>query len=267
MSIGGAGFRIVHSGHGFPMSYWYPVAAVGGSANTVMVGQIVKMVDGSGVAPLAAAAANTTVGTRPFGIVIGLNSRTPSSNSTYSTEQGTQVITQATELARDFFGAEGMYSKSDPQLLAKVAILTQETVVEGNIMKTAYGTAPGVVTVTTANATGVTMVHGSADMTTIANNNIYYCRTGLNAGLYRSSNSTSATTPTFLVPFPYAIAVGDTFCISSVGLGSRQHLNTDALSMYVDNGNALSDYFFVDTYQVDLSVAGQERIQFRFAEL
>lgn len=263
MSIGGAGFKIVHSGHGEPKIYSFPVAAVGGSANTVMVGQIVKYVDGSGIAPMGASSANTTQSVFPFGIVVAVNNRTPVSNSTYSTEYGTQVITQATELARDYFGAEGMWSKSDPQLLAKVAIIERSSVIEGPIMKTAYGTAPGILTVSTANATGVTMVHNSGDMTYAANNCLYYCRTGLNAGLYRGSNSTSATTPTFLVPFPYAIAANDTFVASAVGLGTRQKINFDALSMYVDNAAAVTDYYPADVLQIDLSTAGQERVQFR----
>ena len=263
MSIGGAGFKIVHSGHGSPMVYSYPVAAVAGTANTVYEGQLVKYIDGSGIAPLGTFTGNTTQATFPFGVVVGLNNRTPVSNATYG-NYGTQQITQATELARDFFGSTGMFNKSDPQLTAKVALIDPSTVVEAPIFKSAYGTAMGVLTVTTANSAGTTMVHNSADMTTIANQNIYYCRTGLNAGLYRGSNSTSATTPTFLVPFPYAIAVGDTFVASSVGLG-RQLLNIDSIGMYVDNANALANYCNVDVIQVDLSTAGQERIQFRFA--
>jgi hypothetical protein len=263
MSIGGAGFSIVHSGHGFPVTQWFPVAATGGSANTVLIGQIEKYTDATGVEPMGASSANTTQAVFPFGITIGVNRRTPTSNSTYSTESGTQAITQATELARDYFGAEGMWIKSDPQLLARIALIDRNTVIQGPIMKTAYGTAPGVVTVTTANSAGTTMVHGAADMTTAANNNLYYCRTGLNAGLYRGSNSTSATTPTFNVPWPYAIAVGDTFCISSVGLGTRQKINFDALDMYVDNAAAVTNYYVADVLQIDLSTAGQERVQFR----
>jgi hypothetical protein len=219
--------------------------------------------DGTGVDPMGSSSANTTQSVFPFGIVVAVNNRTPVYNTTYNTDYGTQVITQATELARDYFGAEGMWSKSDPQLMAKVVLIERSSVIQGPIMKTAYGTAPGVVTVTTANATGVTMVHGAADMTTAANNNIYYCRTGLNAGLYRGSNSTSATTPTFNVPWPQAIAVGDTFCISSVGLGTRQEINFDAQCMYVDNAAAVTNYYPADVLQIDLSLAGQERVQFR----
>ena len=259
----GPGFRIVEGSSGVPSRKWFPVSYVGGAAQTVYVGQLVKLVDGDGVAPLPNAAAGPAV-IYPFGIITALNKRTPTYDSTYKTNYGISVASQADELARDYFGAEGMTGKGEPALMAKVALIEATSVIEGPVMKTAYGTAPGILTMTTGSAAGLTgFVHNTADSTLVTLNNMYYCRSGLNAGLYRSSYAGSATTPTFRRAWPYATAIGDTFVASNFGLG-RQAIDFNSVGMYIDNGAALTNYYAVDVLSIDLKTAGQETAQFRF---
>lgn len=257
------GFSIIEGGSGVPSQKWFPVSCVTGTGATVYEGQLVKLVDGDGIEPLTNAGAGPAV-IYPIGIITGLNKRTPTYNSTYKAASGTAVATQALELARDFAFAEGMTSKGEPSLMAHVALIDSTTIVEGPIMVTAFGTAPTLLTMTTGSAAGITgFVHNTADMAFPTLNNTYFCRSGLNTGLYRSSYATSATNPTFYRPFPYATAIGDTFCGVNVGMG-RTKMDFDAVGMYINNAAALSSYYAVDVLSMNLTKAGQEKAQFRF---
>jgi hypothetical protein len=257
------GFKIVE---GTPSEKWFPISAgTGPTGNTCYIGQIVKWQTG-GILPLGAAAANPDVTYFPFGIVTGITDRNGGTfSSTYQAVGTSQVITQATALARDFFGQEGMWAKNQANTIVKVAILDPTCVIEGPIKNAAIGTAPGVVTCTTASTDGLSsMVHGNADVATVANNNMYYCRSGANAGFYNSSYAASQTTPTFYTPWQYDWAVGDTFCVTNVGLG-RQKIQFDSASMWIENSAALTSYYFmVDVLSMDLSQSGKESAQFKF---
>jgi hypothetical protein len=110
------------------------------------------------------------------------------------------------------------------------------------------------------------MVHSASDgagANMVNGQNMYYCRTGNNQGIYRSANvATSQTTPTFVTPWPNVWAVGDTFAVTTFGLG-RQKMQIDALSMYISNADPAA-YAWVHVLSMDLRVAGQESAQFRF---
>jgi hypothetical protein len=259
----GQGFRVVE---GPQTSKWYPV----GAANTVYQGQIVKF-SAVGVAPLGAAVDGPEAAANgvPFGIVTAVNNRVPTSNSTYSAEYGTQVATQATLLARDYFGVEGMWGKGDGKLFAHVQLLDPTSVIEGPIANSAYGTSPSVVTCTTADSNGLSgMVHGAGDAANYsANNAMYYCRSGNNKGVYMQASSiATATTPTFTQPWPKIWAVNDTFVLINVALG-KQKMQLDAQSMYIENSSNMNtgNYYPVDVLSMNLAVQGQCTAQFRFA--
>jgi hypothetical protein len=264
----GPGFRIVE---GPQDAKWFPIA----TANTVMVGQIVKYsanTAGQGVMALGASttAGEVTANGVPFGIVIAVNNRTPLSNSTYSTQYATQVNTQAGVLARDYFGVEGMFGKGDPMAMALVEILTPISVIEGPIMKTSYGTAPGIVTCSSVDTNGLTgMVHSAGDAAAYEpGNNMYYCRSGNNTGIYRSANAVvSNTTPTFEQPWPYCWTANDTFAMTNFGLGRNRIQLQATYGMYIDNAanvTAGGYHFKVFVLSMDLTKAGQETAQFRF---
>lgn len=261
-SVGSPGFRIVE---GTPSVKWYAVQ----NSATVYIGQIVQHCT-CGVAVLDAAndAPQAAANGVPFGIVIGINNRTPTSNSTYSADYGTQVSTLATAAARDWYGVEGMWGKSDNQLFAKVALIDSTSIIEGPIFDTTYGTAPTVVTCTTADSNGLSgMIHSAGGAANYAAYNaMYYCRSGNNKGIYRQPSAVATmTTPTFVQPWPNIWTVGDTFVVTGIGLG-KQKLQTDAYSMFIDDNanNYGGSYFPVFVVSMDLATAGQETAQFRF---
>jgi hypothetical protein len=257
-----SGFKIVE---GTPSVKWFPVSCgTAPTSNTVYEGQIVQFATG-GVIALGAEDAGPVVSKYPFGIVVGTNNRTPLYNTTYNAQYITSVITQATLAARDFAFVEGMFPKSFPQAMAKVALIDPTCVIEGPIRNGGATTAPGVVTCTTASTDGLTsMVHGAADVALLANNNMYYCRSGADRGFYNMSYAGSQTTPTFYSPWPYDWTVGDTFVAINFGLG-RQKIALDSTSQWINNAGALSNYYLVDVVSMDLTKAGEEKAQFRFS--
>jgi hypothetical protein len=70
----------------------------------------------------------------------------------------------------------------------------------------------------------------------------------------------------FLQPWPSALTIGDTFCLTNFGLG-RQKLQLEATySMYIDNAANTTGgaHFLADVLSMDLTTAGMETAQFRF---
>jgi len=236
----------------------------GPTATTVYHGQIVYN-PYDGVKTIIAAVAKPEIVCYPLGIVLGGNNRTPLFNSTYNANYISSVITQANLLAREFFGVEGMYSKGEPQAMAKIAVLDRSCVIEGPIAGTTVSTAPEVVTCDAVDTDGLTgMTHSALSWTPTANNNMFYCRSGKNMGLYRMSYAASTTTPTFYSPWPYSWVVGDTFAVVPVGIG-RQYLEFyGGLGLWVSSTDDLTHAYAVEVIKLDLSVAGRETIQFKF---
>jgi hypothetical protein len=250
-------FKIVK---GNPIVDWFPVA----QGATVYVGSIVELAAGDGVSCIGAASGGDV--TPMFGIVIGTDAYPGNAvyNSTYNTEYITAVTTQAAVAARSPGFHGGMVPIGDKAVYVKVALLDRTCVVEGNIYETTSGTAPTVVTCTTASTDGLaSMVHGALTVTTRAYYNMYYCRSGANRGIYRISYAASTTTPTFYIAWPEDWAVGDTFAVVHVGLG-RTKIMFNTVSTCIENGLDLNtNYYVVDCLNMDLSVAGKEKAQFK----
>jgi hypothetical protein len=200
-------------------------------------------------------------------VVIGTNNKEPVYDATNKCEYVTSVVTQATQVARKYALNEGMYTKGDPQAMVKVAVIGADTVLKGRIFKSAYGTAPtvGTNTVTSGDGLGITCAVAGTGCTGIAYNTTYYCRTGSNMGMYRIGYDTGTTLQahTFYIPFPYDIAIGDTFCAVNVAVGHTL-LTFDALGLYVDGQAAQSASNRVQVLELDLTVPGQEYVLFRF---
>jgi len=203
------------------------------------------------------------------GVVVGINNRTPVYSATYSANYVTGLTTQATQLARDVILNKGMYAAGDPQVLVDVAMIDVTSLIEGPIYNAAYGTAPTLLTSTTAETTGWTSVGATnaCEFTPVANVCTAYCRTGLNAGLYRVTSDTSTTAPTVTTAFPYDVAIGDTFVrvplkqgVSNIYIGG-----SDVPALYINSSlGAATDYFGVIVEELDLTEAGKEKALFRF---
>lgn len=262
-----AGFEIVEGGS---RPIWMPVDYGSGGAATVYEGQLVvagAVATCQGVKGWTPAGnADTTADQVPFGVVLGLNNKTPLYNSTYGA-YGTSVGTQATLLARDWRLAEGMWAKGDPALMALVAPITPATILKGRIFDSTWGTAPTLQTVTTGSTDGLGFTGTTAGFTPVAYNATYYCRTGANKGLYRVSYDTSATVHTFYLPFPYDIAIGDTFVAANIGLGTVK-MCLGGGGCFIDNNAAVgSDYLWADVLELNLETAGSEYAIFRINPL
>jgi hypothetical protein len=242
-------------------------------ASTYYIGQIVTIIGASKaniagtIKPLAvpAGVADTTNFQIPFGIVVGFNDRTETSDATGIYATG--VLTQAAQLARTYFGAEGMYAKGDPQLLVQVERIFPHTLIRGNIYNAALGTAPTVVSDTGgADTTGYTTAGttGACDFTPVANVCSIYCRSGRNAGLYRTTNDTSTTAPDVTVAFPYDVALGDTFVRVPLKQGLSQ-IYIGGPGLYIDCSLTATNNFMVFVEGLNLENAGKETADFTFA--
>jgi len=259
-------FKIASSGPQ-PATLWMPMD-YDTDGNTLYVGQLVET-NGDGVREIDVASGtyDTTGNTVMLGVVIGENNATPVYDTTYKVNKITSVATQAAQLARSWTGAEGhMYPKGDPQPLVQVALITPETIIEGSIYNAAYGTAPTVLTTTTGSTAGLTgMVTNACEFTPVADLATQYCRTGANRGLYRVTTDTSTVSPTNAVAWPYAVAVGDTFVRVPFRQGAS-YIYIDSLGMYVDSSaSPATNYYGVTVVDMDLSIAGEEKVWFRFA--
>jgi hypothetical protein len=158
-----------------------------------------------------------------------------------------------------------MYSKGDPQALVQVARIDATTQIKGSIFLTTYGTAPTVLTSTTASTTGDGFTTNAMGFAGIADYQTFYCRTGANAGLYRISETTSQTVHTFQVPWPYDVAIGDTFVAAPVRKGhGRMQSDTDCTFINSTSPYTTHNYNVIYDH-IDLRFAGQEYAIFRFA--
>ena len=255
-------------------TYW--VAADGSS--TYYVGQIVSVIAASAaqtygtVLPLAvpAGAFDATNLQVPCGIVTAINDRKPTYDSTTGLQTVTgSYLTKAAQAARDWTGAEGMYVKSDPQVLLQITEILPQTIIRGTIFNAAYGTAPTLLTNTGTDTTGGTTAFATnaCDFTNVAKCGTIYCRTGTNAGIYRISKDTSTTAPSVNTAFPNNIAVGDTF----VRVPFKQGASTIYIGgpgLYVDCSKnpviAGTTLFGAFVYNLNLAVSGSEYVDFRF---
>ena len=265
------GFQVIEA----PLrNIWVPLGCVtADTADTFYEGQIVMsnaalgQPAGEGLSPLGTASGHSdaTVKNVPFGVILAFNDAAPTYNSTYKGQSCTSVTTQAQQLARDFRGVEGMWAKGDPQPFAKVAVIGPSTILKGPIFLATYGVAPTVYTNTAADSTGATITTVATTMTPIVYNTTWYCRSGANKGLYRVAYSTSTTSHTFYVHWPYGIAVGDTFvpvCLRPFGTSIS---NFDAESTFIEaQPTTGTNDFSLDVLDIDLSVAGAEYATFKF---
>jgi hypothetical protein len=220
------------------------------------------------VVPLAvpAGVADTTNFQVIAGVVTGFNLRTPVRDATTGLDTATGSVTQAAQLARDWAGNGGMYAIGDPQLLVKVALINLGTLLEGPIFNAAYGTACAIVTDTGgADTTGYTTAGttGAAPFTPVANICTIYCRTGANAGLYRTTNDTSTTAPDTTTAFPYDVVLGDTFVRVPLKQGLSE-VYIGGPGLYIDQSLTATNNYHIICKKIDLTTSGSEKAQFWF---
>ena len=259
--------------HGSPQTIWCPMS----DAVTLYVGGMV-MHDTTGplqgVEPLdqASGAFNLTNSDVPFGVVIGTNRKSPLYNTTYNCEYITSPAAADPHdgSANDYVGVEGPWAKGDPVAMVKVAVITPSTVLRAPLYATAYGTAPALLTATNTNANGTGITTNAADFTSIAQNlQTIYCRSGANAGSYRTTYDVSSTVHTWYVAMKSDIAIGDTFVMAPVRFQSMSTVQFDSAATYIECDNAPvlagTARWGITVLRLDLSVAGSEYCEFMFS--
>jgi len=133
------------------------------------------------------------------------------------------------------------------------------TLMKAPIYNAAWGTALTVQTNTVASSGGVTITDTNNLITDIIDDKATaYCRTGANRGIYRPvSTTTSTSVSTVAVPFPNAIAVGDTFVIASCVLGHGS-MNFPTSADCIDGNHALAAFYSVYYHEINLEESGKE---------
>jgi hypothetical protein len=268
-----AGFDVVEH----PLrTIWAPVDYTNSTAQTLYVGQLVAMAGvvlskGPGVSAYTSTTAPLAY--RPFGVVVGTNNKEPLFDSTYKAEYIVSVKSQSEQLARkNSLGGDGggMFHPAETQAMVKVAVIGFDTVLKGRIFTSAYGTAPteAVASATSSDGLGITCATTGFDTTNIAYESLFYCRKGLNAGLYRgNAYDTAAGTAakTLYGPaFPYDIAIGDKFVGVNFSLGNTL-MPFSQTGLWVSTSTATSTYQQrVNVLEVNLENKGSEYVIFQF---
>lgn len=252
------GFKIIH---GSQQKLWAPIVY----GDTIYVGQLVKCQVDEGVVPLGAAsgAADTTGKSVPFGVVVGTNNRTPLFNATYNT----QYITDANPhgATTEFIGVEGPWGKGEQRAMVEVELIDPTTIIRGQLFDTTFGTAMTVGTVTTGSTDGLSCTTGTLVVDTASYGTIYF-RTGANKGVYRITDGASATAQAWDTPTYADVVIGDKCVKAPIRMLGPAYADFEATeSMFVAAEATYStNYFVIDVVRLDLSVAGQEYVDFKF---
>jgi hypothetical protein len=268
--IGGKFVSIVE---GTARPIWMPVSCVGGTAQTVYVGGLVNYYLGGGDGVLAPIAANAAPMGRPFGVVLGTNNLTPLYNTTYNAEyqsSPTSTGSMATDMARDWRMQEGMWIKGDSMPLVQVALIDPTSVLRFPIYAHATTQTAPTEAISTSGLTtglGVTCATTGFDFTGIAYQSTYFCRKGLNKGLYRIGYDTNAGTgaKTWYQGMNYTCAtVGETWVGVDFQLGrTKIDLQTTGLGINIVTSTA-TNYYSVDVLEIHLEEANNEYALVRF---
>lgn len=258
---------------------WMPVDYAGTVGDTLYVGQIV-CTTGDGVAPLGAAAGiGDTTDKRgvtvvkhppgvPFGVVVATNNKEPVFNATYSADSITSESGDThASFTRTRAGHDGVgVPKNDKIAMVKIALIDATTLIRGPIYNATYGTALTEVSCSTGNTSGVGFIApagGGWGCTATSDFRTVYCRTGLNAGMYRISDDATSSALTFDAPWPYDIAAGDKFVAVNLRRGTSI-AQFDSESMCILQSAGLTNFYYIDVLYMDLSKSGQEYAVFRF---
>lgn len=256
-----------------PHTLWVQITP----STTIYVGGIVTIdntapEEGIIMLPDAAGVANVTNQDPPLGICIGTNRAVPLFDTTYKTEY---VTSPAAADAHDGASIEyqhdaGMYAIGDPVPLAKIALIDATTIIRCPLYATSQGTAPALLTCTTGDTDGVAATTNAADFTgTTSNIQTIYCRTGGNAGAYRTTDSNSSTAHTWDLAMRNDTVIGDTFVLVPVKPFGPSRVQFDSVSaMWIECDDAPvlagTNRWSIFITKLDLSVAGKEYCEFRF---
>jgi hypothetical protein len=228
--------------------------------------------EGITMLPDAAGVANVTNLDIPLGVCVGTARRYPVWDSTYKTHKLTDPgATDALGGACiEYTGVEGPWCKGDQIAMAKIDMITPDSTLKSSLFYASTGTAPTLLTSTNTNGNGTGITTNATSFTPDGNSiSTIYCRSGANAGAYRTLTSASTTVHTWDMAMKYDIAIGDTFvCVPMRTFGPSTVMfdATTAAFIDVDDNPVLAgtNRWSIIVIRLDLSVAGQEYVEFRF---
>jgi len=114
-------------------------------------------------------------------------------------------------------------------------VVNPDAVLRAKMVTGATGTGLTADTVATAVSNGLTVVGGTSVASPSMDEGVIWFTSGSNVGKSRKITSVSSVTSTVIVPFPYASAVGDTFCYAGVNIGlTGVTLTTDLKNVKAD---------------------------------
>lgn len=221
--------------------------------------------DGVSPAGKAKGAADTTEEAVLHGIVQGFNPQVRTLDSTYGVQSSTGVTSQADIAARNVgpYGGHERYGDKAPKV--QMATITPYTAISIPIYNASINTAITLLTATAVSGSGVSVTTNAVEFTPVENLCTIYCRSGNNRGVYRQTDDTSDTGPTWDKAMEKALAIGDTFVRVPLRLGPSW-IQLDAEGIFLDNaiGPDGSHYYIFHVDELHLEVAGQERVVGRF---
>ena len=232
------------------------------TGETTYVGQLLEYdvsgANGGHVIPANAASEADEDDQLIIGVCAGIvdGSRTHVAASSGAAQYGdrtTYTITQAT------IAATGV---SEVEVIVNVPMVT---LWRAPLYNAAWGTALPVMSNTAASSGGVTITDAANLVVDAADNfSTIYCRSGANRGHYRVVTAgTSTSVRTCVVPFPYAIAVGDTFVQASLVKG-YSHMSIPATADCIDGNNDVNTWYDIFVQTLNLEEAGKEYAVFSF---
>ena len=246
------------------------------AAGTVYVGSLVAcgqgaLDEGVKVFPDASGVDDVDNQNMPFGVIIGSNRKNKVWDNTERLEIG--LAPAAAEphdgASIEYVGAEGPWSKGDPQIMVKVAIITPSTILKAPLHATSASESIALLTATAGNTSGVQVVTNAADFTNVANLGTIYCRSGNNAGAYRICTDASDVTHTWDLAMKADTVIGDTFVKAGMrpyGHSTVMFDNTTAAWIDVDDAPAANgnNRHAISVVRLDLREAGKEFVEFMF---
>lgn len=217
---------------------------------TVYEGQLLQSgrVGGAGGhVQVADAASEALENDQPIiGVVMGVESEDRTYDSTYRGYKCTYTTTQAT-----------VASTGTPTVNVGI-IVPGVTLLKAPLNVSAYGTALSVLTESSGSSGGTVVTHAATAVTDTADDLCtVYCRTGANRGQYRIVTTGATGSQTVTVPFPYAIAIGDTFVKGACVLGPAA-MDIISTANAIEGDAALSSYYVVFFHEINLEEAGKE---------
>lgn len=201
-----------------------------------------------------------------YGVVIGnnLSAAKETFDTTYKANKITYADPSSASTGDYVLPSTGLDPVGDLTAMVKVIPITSETVLEAPLYTDNFGTAPTETTLSgSPTTTGATS--SAVDEAGVNSLSSIFFRDGIVRGTYRVTKDTSTTTLTWDIPTRSAPASGDKIVRVNLRSLGMSHMQIDSEAMYIDTGATItSNYFMIDVLKLDLTLAGSEKVQFRF---